>query len=270
MGGLAWAGDWARWPPEVPSKLSHSGAKLRGACEPGLVVLVKERPAQKNTACTRTITCKLFFKFHLIFYWASVKKLQIKLQYLNLGQAFSCTWVKSSEVVFWKRKGCAFQSGFKHLLYPASNGEKNLQLSVSLWLGCFLTSVEPRVSFGLQTMPDEKSLVLYYKPFPCRLWLSEIGTESVAQEAPANPTEKKPKYILLQRVRISIETDHAWSEHPPWNISVAECPVWNISRGQHFQWVGVKHSENSNFRVGTGKLRHPAFLITFENNCIIL
>lgn len=160
-------------------KISVEGAKLRGACEAGLGVLVKERPAQKNTGCTRTITCEWFLKFHLIFYLASVKKLQIKLQYLNLGQAFSLTWVKSSEVVFWKRMGCAFQSGFKHSIYPASNGEKNLQLSVSLCLVFFffLQSVEVKVSVRLQTMPDEKTLVLYYKPFPCRLWLSEIGTD---------------------------------------------------------------------------------------------
>lgn len=135
----------------------------------------KPRMENKNTGSNRTITCEWFLKLHLIFYWASVKKLQIKLQYLNFGQAFS--WVKSSEVAFLNRKGCAFQSGFKHSLYLASNGKKSLQLSISSCLGFFfLKSVEPRVSVRLQTLPDEKTLVLYYKAFPLK-WnaMTEIG-----------------------------------------------------------------------------------------------
>lgn len=119
----------------------------------------KPRMENKNTGSNRTITCEWFLKLHLIFYWASVKKLQIKLQYLNFGQAFS--WVKSSEVAFLNRKGCAFQSGFKHSLYLASNGKKSLQLSISSCLGFFfLKSVEQ------ECMLDYK-LCLMKKPLSC-------------------------------------------------------------------------------------------------------
>lgn len=78
-------------------------------------------------------------------------------------------------------------------------------------------------------------LILCYKSFPCRLWLSEMGSDEIQWPRSLLPVPWKWNPNTLHcRVRISTEMDHAW-------CLLSECPVSSISRDQHFQGVGIAH-----------------------------